>query len=174
MIGQNDIENYFKYESDLKERIDSCTSMDEVIKVIADSKGIEGSRNVFYKPEILIEYIDRVVKRSHSPNQVTRSCGLRKKVMMLSGYDADTINRYCYRDGEIYSPVIADMKLKYIATNVIVEQINWGSHEDPRNLLELNKDYEVEKIDVRSSHTKIYLKAFPGKSFNSVWFDYER
>lgn len=173
MIGQNDIENYFKYEYELKDQIASCTSIDEVVKVVTECKGIEGSRNVFYDPKILLEDIDRVVKRSHSPNQVTRSCGLRKKVMVLSGYDADTINRYCYRDGEIYSPVIADRKLKYITTNVIIEQINWGSHEDPRNLLELNKEYEVEKIDVRSSHTKIYLKEFPGKSFNSVWFDYE-
>lgn len=51
------------------------------------------------------------------------------------------------------------------------EQVNWGSNDDPRGLLEPSHVYEVEKIEPNSWHTKIYLKSFPGKKFNSVHFD---
>ena len=62
------------------------------------------------------------------------------------------------------------MKVKFIEKNVGDSQVRWGSHEDPKNLLEVGKEYEIAYADVRSSHTKIFLKDFPMASFNSVWF----
>ena len=62
------------------------------------------------------------------------------------------------------------MKVKFIEKNVGDSQVRWGSHEDPKNLLEYGKEYELECAEVHSWHTKIFLKDFPGKSFNSVWF----
>ncbi len=51
------------------------------------------------------------------------------------------------------------------------EQVKWGSNDDPRKLLELNKSYEIESVEVHSWHTKLYLKGIKGK-FNSVNFTY--
>lgn len=50
-------------------------------------------------------------------------------------------------------------------------QVRWGSHDDPRGLLIPGGIYAVESVEVHTNHTKIFLAAFPGKSFNSVWFD---
>lgn len=50
------------------------------------------------------------------------------------------------------------------------EQVNWGGCADPRGLLEEGKQYAIQRVDVRSWHTKIYLEEFPGKGFNSVCF----
>lgn len=49
-------------------------------------------------------------------------------------------------------------------------QINWGGHADPRGVLVEGEVYEVDRISVHSSHTRIYLKGHP-KHFNSVWFE---
>ena len=66
------------------------------------------------------------------------------------------------------------MLLKFIAENVSQAQINWGGHNDPRGVLEVGKEYEIAYADVRSSHTKIFLKDFPMASFNSVWFTWSK
>lgn len=50
-------------------------------------------------------------------------------------------------------------------------QVQWGGNDDPRGVLEPGVAYEVDKQEVHSWHTKIYLKGFPGKKFNSVHFD---
>ena len=63
------------------------------------------------------------------------------------------------------------MKVKFIENNVSVMQINWGSHSDPRGVLIFGQQYELERAEVHSQYTKIFLKDFPGKSWNSVWFD---
>jgi len=63
------------------------------------------------------------------------------------------------------------MKIKFIAKNVFKDQINWGSHCDPRGVLVVDRDYELAHSEVHSQHTKIFLTEFPGKSWNSVWFD---
>ena len=63
------------------------------------------------------------------------------------------------------------MKIKFIAKNVSKDQIDWGSHCDPRGVLIFGQQYELERAEVHSQHTKIFLKEFPGKSWNSVWFD---
>lgn len=50
-------------------------------------------------------------------------------------------------------------------------QVRWGSNDDPRGLLQDGQEYEVERVEVHTQHTKIHLKEFPGKRFNSVHFD---
>ena len=62
-------------------------------------------------------------------------------------------------------------KVKYTEENPSKEQIAWGGHDDPTELLEAGIEYTAEKIEVRSWHTKVYLKEFPDKHFNSVWFE---
>lgn len=60
------------------------------------------------------------------------------------------------------------MKLvKY--TGCSQDQINWGGNDDPRDILEVGKTYEVEKTDVHSWHTKTKLRGIDGW-FNSVCF----
>lgn len=43
--------------------------------------------------------------------------------------------------------------------------------EKVKRLCELNKEYTVSRTEVHSSSTKVYLKEFPGVSFNSVNFE---
>lgn len=52
------------------------------------------------------------------------------------------------------------------------DQINWGGNDDPNELLEIGKEYEVLKKDVHSWHTKLTLVDFPDKVFNDVSFSY--
>lgn len=51
------------------------------------------------------------------------------------------------------------------------EQASWGSCADPRGILEPGKAYEVERMQVHSWHTKVFLTDFPGQGFNSCCFD---
>ena len=51
------------------------------------------------------------------------------------------------------------------------QQIDWGSNDDPRDLLIVGQEYEVEYVDEHSWHTKICLKDFPDLEFNSVSFE---
>ena len=50
------------------------------------------------------------------------------------------------------------------------EQVKWGNNDDPRSFLIVGKHYEIEKVDVRSQHTKIKLYNKMGW-FNSVCFE---
>ena len=50
------------------------------------------------------------------------------------------------------------------------EQIRWGNNDDPRSYLIIGREYIVEKVDVRSQHTKIKLYNTMGW-FNSVCFE---
>jgi hypothetical protein len=59
-------------------------------------------------------------------------------------------------------------RVKYIGASI--EQIKWGSNDDPRQLLTEGETYTVDEVEVHSWHTKIYLKEFPDKKFNSVSF----
>ena len=52
--------------------------------------------------------------------------------------------------------------------------INWGSHDDPRGVLLEGHTYTVDRTEVHTWHTKVYLQEFPNKHFNSVWFDETR
>jgi hypothetical protein len=58
-------------------------------------------------------------------------------------------------------------KVKFISATD--DQINWGGNDDPRLILDTNTTYEVEKVEVHSWHTKVYLKGIKGE-FNSVHF----
>jgi hypothetical protein len=49
------------------------------------------------------------------------------------------------------------------------EQINWGGNDDPTKTLIEGAMYYVEKVEVRSQHTKLTLRGVSGK-FNSVCF----
>jgi hypothetical protein len=59
---------------------------------------------------------------------------------------------------------------KVIYTGTSDAQVNWGGNTDPRGLLIEGDLYYVEKVEVHSMHTKLYLRGVPGK-FNSVCFD---
>lgn len=50
------------------------------------------------------------------------------------------------------------------------QQVNWGSCQDPRGLLVLGQVYEGE-TEVHSWHTKLLLKGFSGRGFNSISFE---
>lgn len=63
------------------------------------------------------------------------------------------------------------MKIKFIASEVSKDQINWGGNDDPTGLLKVGEEYELDHADIRSQSTRIFLKDFPGKQFNVVWFD---
>lgn len=60
--------------------------------------------------------------------------------------------------------------MKLIYTGCSEEQINWGGHDDPRQLLTIGEEYEQESKEVYSWHTKITLKGIEGR-FNSACFD---
>lgn len=48
---------------------------------------------------------------------------------------------------------------------------SYGISKDSAKLLKLNEVYIVDHTDVRAWQTEVYLKEFPGETFNSVWFD---
>lgn len=50
------------------------------------------------------------------------------------------------------------------------DQVNWGSNDNPNDLLTVGTLYDVVEIEVHSWHTKIELAGFPGKKFNNVNF----
>lgn len=49
-------------------------------------------------------------------------------------------------------------------------QVKWGGHNDPRNILEEGKIYELEYKDIHTWHTRIKLIGIEGE-FNSVCFE---
>jgi hypothetical protein len=60
------------------------------------------------------------------------------------------------------------MKVKYIGASDA--QVNFGSNDDPRGLLEEGKIYTLKGKEIHSWHTKYSLEEFPHKKFNSVSF----
>lgn len=59
---------------------------------------------------------------------------------------------------------------KVTYTGATDEQVNWGSCTDPRGILTVGAQYEVERYDVHGWHTKVQLAGVPGW-FNSVCFE---
>jgi hypothetical protein len=49
-------------------------------------------------------------------------------------------------------------------------QHNWGNHTGNVDELTIGQSYEIDRIDVHSWHTKVYLVGIKG-SFNSVCFE---
>lgn len=48
---------------------------------------------------------------------------------------------------------------------------NWGSCDSAPQNLSVGETYIIEKFEIHSWHTKIWLKEKPGKVFNSVHFE---
>ena len=63
--------------------------------------------------------------------------------------------------------------VKYVS-NPSQDQVNFGGCDDPTGILEIGKEYDVERWDIHSWHTKVILKDFPNKGFNSVSFEFKR
>jgi len=61
------------------------------------------------------------------------------------------------------------IKVKYIG-NVCEESINWCDYDDPRDILNEGCIYEIERKEIHTWHTNIFLKNIDG-CFNSVWFE---
>lgn len=61
------------------------------------------------------------------------------------------------------------MKIKYIDPGSITV-LKWNGTDNPKDYLILGKEYEIDHLDIRSTHTKVYLKDFPKQKFNSVHF----
>jgi len=60
---------------------------------------------------------------------------------------------------------------KVIFISATDDQVRWGSNDDPRKILEEDKIYEIESIEVHHWHTKIKLVGVEGR-FNSVHFGF--
>jgi hypothetical protein len=58
--------------------------------------------------------------------------------------------------------------VKYLGCTI--EQVRWGSNDDPTGILIVGDKYYVEHVYVHSQHTKIELRGVKGK-FNSVCFE---
>lgn len=63
------------------------------------------------------------------------------------------------------------MRVKFKST-ASTAQINWGGNDNPNELLQLGREYEVLRREEHSWHTKLILKEFPDKKFNDVNFSY--
>jgi hypothetical protein len=59
-------------------------------------------------------------------------------------------------------------EVKYLGS--IEEQVRWGSNDNPKGLLFEGDIYYVERVEIHSWHTKLYLRGIRGK-FNSVCFE---
>ena len=77
-----------------------------------------------------------------------------------------------YDRDEVYQSHLPKLKpnteVKYIGCSI--EQIQWGSNDDPREVLEKGKVYLLEDREVHSWHTKYKLQGIDGW-FNSACFD---
>ena len=81
--------------------------------------------------------------------------------------DKTTISQF---QDVIREEVISEVKkVKYIGCTE--NQIKWGCNDDPHSFLTIGGIYTMLKEEVHSWHTKIILKEFPDKKFNSVCFE---
>jgi hypothetical protein len=58
--------------------------------------------------------------------------------------------------------------VKFVGSSI--EQVRWGSNDDPDEFLRRGKKYELLREEVHSWHTKYVLRDFPDKKFNSSSF----
>lgn len=56
-------------------------------------------------------------------------------------------------------------------TKVRVAHPSWGYEHDQKKVADMDGIYTVERTEVHSSSTDVYLEEFPGKRFNSVNFE---
>jgi hypothetical protein len=58
--------------------------------------------------------------------------------------------------------------VKYLGC--VEEQVLWGVNDNPNSVLIVGDKYYVEKVEIHTWHTKLYLRGIYGK-FNSVCFE---
>ncbi len=68
-----------------------------------------------------------------------------------------------------------EMRKEFIGKQVTflgasIEQIRWGSNDNPNDILTIGETYDIEDAEVHSWHTKIKLVGFDG-IFNSSSFE---
>lgn len=59
---------------------------------------------------------------------------------------------------------------KVVFWSSIPEQVRWGGNDDPDEHLVRGQTYTIERTEIHSQHTKVFLEGFPGLKFNSVSF----
>lgn len=59
-------------------------------------------------------------------------------------------------------------KVRY--TGSIEEQVRWGNNDNPTGVLIEGDVYYIERVEIHTWHTKLYLRGVYGK-FNSVCFE---
>lgn len=82
---------------EIEDKIKKCESLSELMAYIDSIDGIHGSYR-FYDKITLMSKIPLVYHQYGMPNQITRSCGLRRKVMELSKVSQEVIDYYCQMD----------------------------------------------------------------------------
>ena len=63
----------------------------------------------------------------------------------------------------------APKKVRF-ASEATIDQIRWGSNDNPNTVLTVGNVYEVSSWEVHSWHTKVRLVGFEHLRFNSVNF----
>ena len=83
--------------TEIAERIAECNNFSDLLAYLTTIEGIQGSHR-FYSNTNLVEFC-AVLYEGVMPSIVTRSCGLRKKAMQLSGkYSDKMIEFFCKED----------------------------------------------------------------------------
>lgn len=89
-------------------------------------------------------------------------------------YDNDKLNEI-YRDTWPNLGWAKRMEIKAGDTvkfiGCTIDQVRWGSNDDPNGKLIVGDKYYVEHVDVHSQHTKIQLRGVLSYKFNSVCFE---
>lgn len=67
--------------------------------------------------------------------------------------------------------IYAPKGTKVIFTGQDETQQKWGSHDSSNGVLVEGQTYTIERTEVHTMHTKVYLQEAPGKKFNSVCFE---
>jgi hypothetical protein len=89
-------------------------------------------------------------------------------------YDNDKLNEI-YRDTWHNLGWAKRMEIKAGDTvkfiGCTIDQVRWGSNDDPNGKLIVGDKYYVEHVYVHSQHTKIQLRGVLNQKFNSVCFE---
>lgn len=84
-------------DQELTNKVSECTTIDELVKLLSSTKTIMGSRREF-TGESMARRAIAVHKGYDMPRYVTRSYGIRRKVMELNNSPRDIIDFYCHID----------------------------------------------------------------------------
>lgn len=73
------------------------------------------------------------------------------------------------RDGEP-TPWDSATHVRYVA-HPTVEHVVWAGTDDPAGVLEVGEVYELQRVEIHSYHTKLFLSGNPEKGFSSTSFE---